>query len=197
MAKTYILEPIEVEFSYGEFSTENIILSKEDILAIPQDAAAQIGDTVLKFHSIYQEIDAKPNGVICNFTSNGEEDDPDDLSSISLLMFGFFEAFSSGFFSGPDKNVFNYSNQADMVSGTYTVSIYTETDDPEPAPSSNDISRNFAFSDHSRNDMDGIADIMDDLLGLNKKEPDPVTPDDEGGDEPVPFIPITPDDGKK
>lgn len=145
--KTYILEPVEVTFENGEFSPENIILSKEDVLAIPRDALAQIGDTVLKFNSIYQELDVHPTSTGCLFTDNGEEDDLDD-PSISVFEIRFSDEYSSGSFSSPDGNMLNYVKQENYVSGTYTVSIYTETDEAQP------VQPKEAFEDNQEQEAD-------------------------------------------
>lgn len=54
-----------------------------------------------------------------------------------------------------------------------------------------DISKNTSFSDHARNDLDGIADLMDSVLGLAKAEETQTSDDGENmGDLLPPEPPI-------
>ena len=194
MAKTYILEPTEAEFTASQdMFRANVNFDWTTLDGYPGDEAEDEEiDTFLantfsgsKFEMMYGE---EPISLLyaevdfsVRFTVSGEYvEDNYPRASVSFYDLDLMRI----------NVVLAEGRSVIPVAGTYTVSIYTgeddpepsEEDDPEPAPSSNDISRNFAFSDHSRNDMDGIVDIMDDLLGLNKKESDPVTPDDEGGE---------------
>lgn len=59
-------------------------------------------------------------------------------------------------------------------------------EDTDPIPSENDQVypvNNFDFSDHPRNDMAGIDDLLDDILGLKESEDEESTPDSGGGDD--------------
>lgn len=158
MSKTYILEPTEITFENGEFSPENIILSKEDVLAIPQDALAQIGDTILKFHAIVEDSDVNPPYVECYFTDNGEGDDVED-PTISVFSFRYCDPTTSPFGGSPipAKNDAGYYVQGNGVTGTYTVSIYTETEDEDPKPYIDEkLSKNVTYTDHPHNNWEEV-----------------------------------------
>lgn len=140
MSKTYILEPTELEFEQGGASlpVDNAETAYE---AIPEGAIIEISGTKLKYA-------ATNHASQKTFTPDGTipESEPENWASVS---------FEEGFLLIAYKNA-----------GTFTVSIYTETEDEDPGYT--DISHNFAFEDHPRNDLDGIADIMDAVLGLTK-----------------------------
>lgn len=175
MAKNYILEPTEL--SWDENAGQYVISSQTslfDLSLLNENVICEVSDgTLLKYAGEYDGFIFSIHGVVDEY---GEAQLPfvvyaDDEVSLSYLIEG------------------------EPATPTVTVSIYTETEDPEPSgedesdSDSNDISRNFAFSDHSRNDMDGIADIMDDLLGLSTNS------EEESSDDEQPSEDTTPEPG--
>jgi hypothetical protein len=155
MSKNYILEPVELTFSTGA-RTDSTILSEEDILAIPQDALAQIGDTIFKFSFIENERDA-------TFTENGIAD-ADDESLNTYFRVSYFEL--GGF------NTFAYLSNGQPVSGTFTVSIYTEDDDSDVKPYIDEkLSKNVTYTDHPHNNWEAFLEKMTgDKTGYNTIE---------------------------
>lgn len=156
MAKTYILEPTELSFSNGSYKFDTVSWSSDDISAFPENAVAQINDKILKYNSVGEGMNG---ATVCNFTENGTSDDLNNYSG-DILCFNHTPAHTNPL-SGvatPESNSINIIVDSERPTSTYTVSIYTETEDdgkftPEKAGLP-DMNVNFTYDNPTNN---GIA----------------------------------------
>lgn len=156
MAKTYILEPTEVEFNSD----------------IP-DLIAGLENTPLHELTFDEFKNLIPDGSIVDINNGDKFITASDKDGVVATRNGSYpeaqpEEYAVFNFHGDLGFPASLSIHSNTTTepGTYTVSIYTETEDDAPKYSTN----NFDFSDHPRNDMAGIDDLLDDILGLKESE---------------------------
>ena len=91
--------------------------------------------------------------IVCQYTDDGVYSSRDgNATALDTVP----EEYAT-FYALPGSSVisrFEFASKLIAEPGTYTVSIYTETEDDAPKYPTN----NFDFSDHPRNDMAGIYD---------------------------------------
>ena len=155
MPRNYILKLEEVEFDENSnILTGGITASSDFNFGDMTGSVLEIGGEKFLFAS----SDEEGTGVLYDFTRDGvlPTEEPEEFASVShdsIVVPGEDTTFSVSFSCKISKY---------PVSGapyTLPVYLYTGEDDPDPT------SRNFSFSDHSRNDVDGIDNLMDALLG--------------------------------
>lgn len=141
MSKTYIFGPVDVPFDVNPSANcldAGLEVSNYD----PKNTKITVGDLTC----IYAK-DATPIEQGYQYSEDGTID-----SHTAVYINAYYGDASEGGFEVFSEEMFAKG------AATYTVSIYTGEDDPEPSGGS--ISKNFSFVDHSRNDLNGIAEIV-------------------------------------
>lgn len=160
MAKTYILEPIELEFTDGNAITESVLLSDEDISAIPSNAIASVGDETFKLSIISEDSEIFHEAI---FTPNGEEYDEDAYEGVSFTIYK--DPLESG------NSIVRFNSLLDeQLTGTYTVSIYTETDDPEPEPEPSVDLTPVTREEHYLSAIAGLSELPEGMVPITREE---------------------------
>lgn len=161
MAKNYILEPVELTFEDSSYKSDSVVFPLESILSIPEDAVAQINDQIFKFNKIDAVTLSIPNNTYCIFTPNGKSDDGES-EDVNAVVFRYVVEYSKGGKIVPEHNEFEIYLGDEPVEGTYTVSIYTETEDGSDSKPYIDekLSKNVTYTDHPHNNWEEV---------LNKK----------------------------
>ena len=172
MAKTYILEPTELHFNRG-LGDLDASLADTPLASLTVDELKSL----IPIGSIIN-INNGDKFIVCQYTDDGVYSSRDgNATALDTVP----EEYAT-FYALPGSSVisrFEFASKLIAEPGTYTVSIYTETEDDAPKYPTN----NFDFSDHPRNDMAGIYDLLDDILGLKESENEETTPEsgEEGG----------------
>ena len=136
MAKTYILEPTELQFTFSEESLQGFLAA--DITNNLENSFLEVEGYSFKVKYAGQF----PSDGSSVFTEDGTI--PESAPSVNATILG--------------TSIIIVSPNLPTENCTLTVSIYTGEDDPKPSGSS--ISKNFSFVDHPRNDLNGIAEIV-------------------------------------
>ena len=156
MSKNYILEPVELTFVNGLYRPDSIVFPPERILAIPQNAIAQINDALLKVNSIVNDESSVPPETECYFTPNGASDGYDDAPK--YLRVSYTPSYTNPI-SGttmPENNKYEIFVDGVSPSGVYTISIYTETEDAPDADPGAGLVKNVVYNDHPYNNWETI-----------------------------------------
>lgn len=171
MAKNYILEPVELEFGGGFYIPDSVVFPPERILAIPQNAIAQINDMLLKVNSIGTDGDGALAATVCLFTPNGVSDGDANVSN--YLNVSYDPSRKSPFSEDiiPENNTYTIMVDGIFPDGVYTISIYTETEDAPDADPGAGLSKNIVHTDHPYNDVEAfLAKQGDPKTGYNTVE---------------------------
>ena len=183
MAKTYILEPTEINNNFKNIPGIVDTITNIDVNTKLYLEVSDAIDNVFKYSGLNSGIyplDSYDEYVLLAFVDDADFPPvaSDDWEGNSIRIFtkagrSYSKDDIKTVISGPDYY-------------PITISIYYGEDDPDPEPAptpkTGGISKNFSFVDHARNDLAGIADIV---CGNTSPAPSP-EPTPEPEPEPTP-----------